>query len=347
MSLTRPVIVSPITPFNKSTAYNVDFNVVGGNQIFANQLEIQRLSNSTQVYLQKIDSFQFRHTIPVNTLTNGVEYRMRIRTYDINNNTSAWSDWVVFLCLNTPVVAITNITDGKVNNHTYDFIGSYSQSDGELIQSYRFLLYDEFGNLIGASPEKFDGLLTHQFTGLQNGKQYKIELKIITVNQMQASSGLAIFVADYIQPNLSSVLNLENVPNQASILVSANIIRIIGELGSGSMSYIDGEWIDLTNGMVYFQDGFNVNNNFTLKIWAKNIPTEQTFVKIMGEQGYIDIVYYNNRIHAFKRLYSDGGILPHYASNELGEELNSTDTLFIAMRYLNDMIDLYIEKVVV
>ena len=346
MSLTRPVIVSPIIPFDKSIAYNVDFTVVGGNQVFANELEIQILSDNTQVYLQKIDSFQFRHLIPANTLTNGTEYRMRIRTYDINNNTSAWSDWVVFLCLNTPVVAITNITDGKVNNHTYDFVGSYSQSDGELIQSYRFLLYDEFENLIGASPEKFDGLLLHQFTGLQNGKQYKIELKIITVNQMQASSGLVSFVADYIQPNLFSVLTLENISNQASILVSANIIRIIGELGSGEMSYIDDELIDLTNGMVFFQDGFNVNSNFTLKLWAKNIPTDQVFVRIMGEQGYIDIVYYDNRVHAFKRLYS-GGILPHYASNELIGELNSNDMLFIGVRNINDMIDLYIEKVVI
>lgn len=340
MNLTRPVLQNNIKPFDAANQFDFIFSVVGGSQVFGNNLVIENIENGTEVYNQTIASFQFKHTLPSNSLTNGVQYRAKVRTYDINNNFSQFSDWAVFWAFSSPTVTIPTLDSGTVNNHTVLLEGSYVQNEGELLQSYRYLLYDQNERLLAASVEKFDGLLTHQFAGLMNDTNYKAELRIITANRMESSSGLIPFHTDYIQPQLTSVLTLRNIEENANIKISANIIQIIGEIGEGTIDYIDGDWIDLRNGMIYFQDGFSVDKDFSVKIWLKNIRDTDIFLKLIGEQGYIELRYYNNRIHAFKRLYQ-GGVVPHFASSEFIAGEN--DTIFICLKHIEDLIGIFAE----
>ena len=314
---------------------------VGGNQVTQNNLEIQRTLDNVVVYNQTIQSFQFNHTVPANTLVNGTEYRVRVRTGDISNNFSLFSDWVVFLCLATPVVSIDNITDGIVNNQTFIFEGSYSQANGELLQSYRYLLYNENSILLATSPEMFDGLLQYEFGGLQNQVNYKVELKIITVNLMEATTGLIPFKAEYIQPILTTVINLENKQDEASIQINANVIQIIGE--GENFTYINDEKVDVTgaNSKVWFDEGFTIDRNFTLKIWLEHITENLPFLKLYSGQGYIELVYYGQRIHAFKHMYN-GAFVSHFASsNEL--TITTLDQVFIFIQQINDLIDIQFE----
>jgi hypothetical protein len=337
MALTTPRIISPIIPFSASQSYTFKFSVISGDQVYSNELEIQKNSDYTQVYLLKIDSFKFEHTINAGVLTNGVEYRCRIRTYNANGQYSNWSDWVVFKCLSTPIVQITNIIDGKINNQTYTFTGSYSQAEGELLQSYKFLLYNGQGVLLSVSPELFDGLLQYEFTGLQNGVTYKIELKVITVNQVEATTGLVSFIPNYIQPRLATVITLKNIKDQASVEVSANIIQIIG-YGS-NFTYENNEWANVKNGMVYFQDGFNINKDFTLKIWLKNITENEIFLRLLGKYGEIRLIYYQNKIRAYKIV---NNFTSYFVSNEI--TISAVDNVvFIFMQQINDLINLQAE----
>lgn len=340
MALTTPQILSPIVPFSALQSYTFKFSVIGGDQVYANELEIQNNSNYTQIYLQKIISFKFEHTINAGVLTNGIEYRCRIRTYNINNQYSNWSDWVVFKCLSTPVVQITNIIDGKINNQTYTFNGSYSQAEGELLQSYKYLLYNEQGVLLSVSPELFDGLLQYEFTGLQNGVTYKIELKVITVNQVEATTGLVSFIPNYIQPRLATVITLKNIKDQASVEVSANIIQIIGQ--GTNFSYENDEWVNVKNGMVYFQDGFSIEKDFTLKIWLKDITEDKVFFRFLALYGEIKLTFYQNKIHAFKTV---NNITSHFVSNRITTP-TANDTIFIFMQQINNLINLQAEIIV-
>ena len=341
MALITPQMIQ-LVPFPATENYTFQFTVAsGGSQVTQNNLEIQRTLDNVVVYNQTISSFQFNHLVPANTLVNATEYRVRVRTGDVSNNFSQFSDWTVFLCLANPVVTIDNIVAGIVNNQVFNFEGTYSQADDELLQSYRYLLYDENSILLSTSPELFDSLLQHEFGGLQNNVNYKVELKVITVNQMEATTGLVSFKAEYIQPTLSTIIDIQNKEENASVEINANIIQIIGQ--GENFSYIDGEKVDVTgvDSKVWFNEGFSINNNFTLKIWLENITENLPFLTLYSGLGYLEFVYYGDRIHAFKHIYN-GGFVSHFASsNEI--EVTTLDQVFIFVQQINDLIDIQFE----
>ena len=336
MALTKP-IVSSILPFTATENYIIKFSS-SGSQVVYNEIEIQKNSDNTQVFLEKIQSFVFEHLIPLNSLSNNTEYKVRIRTYDVTNSTpSSWSDWVVFYCFSTPIVTIDNIIDGKINNQTFTFEGTCTTQDP--LNSYRYLLYDENQGLIQTFNELFDGLLEQEITGLDNNEKKYLELKIITDNNMEGTSGLIEFTPVYIQPRLVSAINLENYPEQASIKITANIIQIIGH-NTGDISYENDDWVIIPDGsIVYFDtaNGFTLSKDFVLNVWLKGLAEDLVFLKLMSDYGYVDFIYYNNRIHAFKYLYNNG-IVPHYVSNEL--EFISTDNIYIHIEQINDAFNL-------
>lgn len=277
-----------------------------------------------------------------NTLTNTTEYKARIRTYASNGITySQWSDWIVFWCFENPIVTITNIIDGTINNQTYTFTGSYTHSDN--LQSYRYLLYDNNQTLIQSYSEIFDLLLEQEVAGLENGIKYYIELKTISIHEMSGTSGLIEFIPNYIQPRLSTVLSLENLSNQAAIKVTANVIQIIFEILEGIISYIDNDLVDLTNATIYAQEGFDISNNFTLKIWCKSLPVDESFLILYGEQGNIELKYYNSKIHLIKNI-NTSSVQYHIASNEINPL--DTDLIAIVVQYINNLFDIKCDIIV-
>ncbi len=332
MALTKPIL-QEISTFSSINEKEITFQVFAGSQVVYNELEIQNNSNNTQVYLEKIQSFQFVHKVPANSLQNGIEYRARIRTYDVDNTTpSEWSDWVVFWCVDIPVVDVINITDGKINNQTYVFQGSYTQTHDSL-QSYRYKLFDMNKVLIRTFDEKFDGLLQQEITNLQNKQPYYIELITISTLGMLGSSGLILFVPDYIQPKLATVLNLSNRKDQAAIQITANIIQIIFDVKSGTYVFEDGEWINLKNGAIFAQEGLTMPSDFTLKLWCKNLPIGDEFLRIIGAQGDISCRFFDNRVHLYKTI--NNGLNYHIASNTIATPAEH-DILFIGLQQVGN-----------
>lgn len=344
MALTTPIITNLIQPFPATQSYDVTFNVVGGDQVVSNELEIQKTLDNLQVYLLKIDSFQFKHTIPQNTLVNGIEYKARLRTYNVSGQYSNWSNWVVFYCHSNPQITIPTIVDGKVNNQTVLFTGTYTQAENDLLQSYRFLLYNNLSNLIQSYEEKFDGLLQQEITSLENNENYYIELKTISVHGMEGTSGKIPFLAQYIAPQLTSAITLENLSDEASIKVTATIIQIIGQIGSGLISYENNELVNLKNGMIYFQDGFSLSGNFTLKLWLKNITENTIFLKLVSGLGILELKFEENRIHLYK--YANNDVFKyHIWTNETISPL-STDIVYIGLQQIDNYCNIYTQIVV-
>jgi hypothetical protein len=349
MALQKPVIKN-IVYLDATKDYIIEFNSISGDQVVSNEIEIYNNLTSTLVYTLKIDSFEFFHTIPLNTLTNNIEYKIRLRTYNISAQYSEWSSYDVFWCLLPATVTVTNIVNGKVNNETYTFTGSYVNSNSnDSLQSYKYFLYNIENNIVGFSSEIFDGLLLYEFSNLRNSEIYKVEIKTISTLGMENTSGLIQFIPDYIAPKLNSILTVENIYNEGSVKLTANIISVLGVIVSGSISYENNDWVNLLSGVIKFEEGFRFDSDFTMKIWCKSLVDNQVFLELFSPIGKIEIKRVGNRIEGFKYVTDSvgnklGTIFSRFASNQL--DFLSTDTLFIWVQHIDNLLDIRLEKVV-
>ena len=349
MSLTTPYLLNtPIKAFDSTKDNVFEFISTGGNQVAKHEIEIQDNATNLQVYLKIESTFQFEHILPANTLTNGNQYKIRVRTYDVDDKFSEWSRWELFNCFTTPLLTISNINSGLINNTNYEFVGNYSQLEGEELESYKFFLYDVNENLIAASTQKYSTDIKHTFSGLQDDGEYKIELKIETLHGMELSTRKIYFRVNYITPQLGAALILENIFKDGQVKVTSNIIDIVGKSNPSPPPYINKEMVDLRQdgSWVEFDEGFTINKDFTLKLWCRNLKDNTTFLEMYGEKHTkekpykIQLIYHLHRIHLYK-VVSDQ--IYYLYSQEL-HPLND-DMFFIWIQGKNNLIDLRCELV--
>ena len=149
------------------------------------------------------------------------------------------------------------------------------------------------------------------------------------------------FVASYIEPKLSSVMNLTNLKDSASVEVLCHLIQIIGQVGSGNISYEDNDWINLLNGMIYFQDGFYIEDNFTLKLWCKQLPLNDIFLKLKGRQGEIHLKYQDNKVYLCKQV---GSVYYYIFSDEIYP--TNDDVIYICIQQIDNYCNIFAKVVV-
>lgn len=350
--------ISTIRPFDATKDYEFIFYVNGGDQVLRNNLVIKDLETNEVVYDENQETFAFIHILPANTLKNGKAYKAKIRTGGINNTWSQFSESQMFYCFSPAIITIPTIdynNQNRVYNQTVLFEATYTQPEGEQLQSYRFLLYNENKNLIKSFPEKFyqnEDSLTQEIAGLQNGKLYYIQIKTESVNGLLSETNLIWFKPFYITPKLSVVLFPENLPEQGAIKLSANIVQIIGKLYDNNgklidpniVEYIDDEWLDLTRldyDKLVFDNAFDIlQNDFIMKIWCKNILDNKTFLILYSPYGNIKLIKYDNRIHAFKtNKYHN--IKSHFVSDVFNFVDNNQYMIYL--KQVNNLIDILIK----
>ena len=300
MALTTPIL-NAITPFPSDEANIFTFQVIGGaTQVAQNRLEIQQTSDNTSVYNQVVSSFAFTHTLPANTLTNGTEYKARVQTLNSDGTImSTFSEFVVFNVIDRPVVTITTIVNETVNAQTVTFTGSYTQTH-DTLQSYRYILYDANQNIIQSFSEKFDGLLQQEITELENGVTYFLELKTVSTLGMEGTSGLRRFVPTYVPPILPTIITLENLVDQGAIRVTGSLTQLVFQLTDGSSPvYIDNELLDITDKTITLS-GLSVGEDFTFKIWARNITEDNFRFRLYTGLSFFQVTYENNRFYLRK-----------------------------------------------
>lgn len=338
-------ILHEVLPFQATQDYTFTFDIRGvSKQVFYNELEIALSFDTSQiVYQQRIQEFRYQHTVPANTLTNGNQYVAKVRVYDNEEILIGESDPIFFYCFSLPILSIPTIVDGTVGNQTVLFQGTYEQAENELLQSYKFILYDENQNIVSQSPELYDDALQYEFSELENRQKYYIELKVVTVNQMVASTGLIEFTARYLAPKFVSAIELENLSNEASIFVKCNVLRIIGMPDSEPVDYIDNEMIDLRSNGVWFEEGFKLNGNFTIQMWVRDIIDNSIFFKLIANDGsHIKLEYKNNKINLYKMLNDE-----YVVQRLLGsEDIDTTNqVVFICIKHINGLFDFSYETV--
>lgn len=336
-----------IYPLPSTTDYTFKFDVSGiSQQIFYNELIIKLSSDTSQIkYSKKIQEFRYQHTLTANTLVNGEQYVAIIRVYNYSNELIGESNPIFFYCLSLPQLGIPTIVNGEVGNQTVLFQGTYFQAEGELLESYRFILYDDNKMEIGNSRIIYDTNLQYEFSELENRLQKYIEMEVSTVNGMVHSTGLIPFTPRYIAPRFNSAIELENLHEEASISVKCNIIRIVGIPDIEPLDITSDNKIDLRENGIWFTEGFDIKGNWTIQMWLQDIVPNSVFFKLTAKDGSkVELEYRNNKINLYKMLDNE-----YIAQVLLGDLViyTTNQTAFICINHINGMFDFHYETVVV
>ena len=142
------------------------------------------------------------------------------------------------------------------------------------LSTWQFFLYDSSQIKIVQSDLQTEETLEYLYDGLQSNETYFIEFQATSEKGLTGTSGLIEFTTQFIQPQMLSELQAENVDN-AGIKLQWQVIQIIGN--GENHSFIEDEKVDVTEGKVWFDQGFNIDNNFTLKVWLEAVQ-DTTFI---------------------------------------------------------------------
>lgn len=279
MALTKPTILS-VPSFDATKDYTFLFVVQSsGAQITSNQLTIKKQSDNSTVYQETQSTFKYEHTVPANTLTNGEYYNVVVIVYDAEGNQSPASIPVQFYCYTTPVITFTNLpVNNVITNASFSFDFTYTQNEGERIDSYIVNLYNSTKTQVATSGTLYatDGTppfsASYQFSGMESGSIYYIEVNAVTINNTIVTTGQQQFTVQYQRPNLFTLVGLENNCEEGYITITSNIVLVEGSSNPSPPTYIDDKEVDLTQpgSWVQWNNGYTINGNMTTRVWFRN-----------------------------------------------------------------------------
>lgn len=368
MALTTPILF-PVAAFDATQPMTFRFNVVGGDQVTGNRLIIKNNVTNDTVYDQTVTTYTYTHTVPANSLTNDIYYNATIQTINASGQSSTASSAIQFYCYETPVITITNMpVNNLIPNSSFEFQATYTQSEGELLNSYQYNLYDLSGTLIATSgtvyinstnppPTNF----SYTFSGFDDGSSYYIEIVGQTINNTVITTGRINVIVKYENPNVFAIVSLENNMCDGFITITSNIVAIEGESNPSPPTYVDNNtMVDLTaNGSyVEFTEGYEINGDFTIGIWGRGFKDYSSIMTIWSNastdnQPYKMELNYNiaykandDTKYCFVELYVYSGTkTPLYIySDYLPYPASSNDYFNIFIRRINNIYELVFEK---
>lgn len=325
--LTQP-IVNPIAAFDATRQQAITFIVIGGAQVVGNRLIIRNNQTGEIVYNQTQSSMKLEHILPANSLKNNNFYNAVIYTIDNGNDESVASVPIPFYCYTQPALTIDNIpSSGIIENGTYSFQGNYVQNEGELLNSYRFTLYDSNKIILAQSPLIYyntDPSLTYLFSGMSNNTSYYIELTGETINSTTLTSGVKSFTVRYIQPASFAICDLVNDCENGYIQISSNIVAIDGKSNPTPPKYIDDKEVDLRkpDSWVEWDSGFSIKNDFTLRAWGRDFNPYESIITLSNQQNTSSIP---NKIEMKWMIADVLKVLPDY-KRVSGQNVNLSDS---------------------
>jgi hypothetical protein len=249
--------------------------------------------------LPRTYGFAMSYTIPALSIPNGAVYKITITVWNSASQT-ATSQLVVFTASSTPTVVVPTID--TVGNHSYLFSATYSQSESDLLSSYIVNLYNANQTLWKTSGVMLDGLMEYRFDLMKNNETYFIEFIVTSKKGLTASSGLIQFTVVYDNPSMYFELTAETVPEKASVKLNWKIKQVIGKTNIAPI-YIANDELDVRSGKVFYDEGFGIENDFTLKIWFREIVKNVDLIYLKGLNGEIRLQYENdNSFHLYKKI---------------------------------------------
>lgn len=347
MAMVKPIGIS-IPAFNATQDYIFQFKSSGGSQVVKNKITIKDNTTNGIVYTNEIESYEYKQTVPANTLTNGKYYNFTFITYDKSGNASEESNPISFYCYTTPELSFTNLTQDYIietSNYTFQF--TYNQIEGELLDYLIVSLYDSNNNLISSSgqilgQEELPNNLSYSFNGLIDDETYFIQINGATINSTVISTEKIRFSVNYYYPELFNVLDVSNNCENGYIHITNNTVLIDGECNPSEPIYLDEKKIVLENyeDYVKFNKGYYIGDTFTIEIWMNPVLTGN-ILKLFGsdENKYIEtklvkeIPYKETEYkYAVEVKYIENGTEKIYKFSEYIDLINNLSDIIVWIR---------------
>ena len=330
----KPVLYL-IPSFDTSYGNTIKFSWLG-NQINSNTLIIKDNNTNVIVYEKMLPTMRPEHIIQANSgLQNGKLYNASVKVTDVDGRDSEWSDTVLFYCITTPTFKINIIPDQIIRAQTYGVDISYSQPEGELLQSYRVRVFNSSNAIVYDSNTRYI-LDTVKITNLQDNSHYTILATGETINGMQLTTGQINFSVDFVKSETYFVCELQNMYDTGGVYIKSNIISVEGSSDS-DVTYIDNEIADLTNNVVHFNKGFVISDDFSLLIRGYGFEVGSNILQLSGNNESVTVeykydkykdIYYFELIALYKNnKYMITQINP-YHSQDVALRIKRKNTLF-------------------
>ena len=351
-NLAAPVLFLT-SAFDAVTAHDFEFSNAGNNQAVKNRLRVYNNETLQQVYDQTIDSMKLFHTLPANTLQNGVAYNAEIQTIDSTGTASPFSSKIAFYCYSDPEWSFSNLNENQIiNNASYTVQIIYQQSEGEKLNSYQIILYDGLSNEIFRTSKRYDTTnLSYGISGLDDGRAYFLQATGETLNGMLVDTGLIPFTVSYTQPSMFALVHLENVYDEGYVKIASNIITIEGRSTPDHPTYIDNKKVDLTadGSNVKFDEGFSIDHDFTLQCYLENPKQNTTIIELSNSIEKIVIQYRYGRFDgqaekAYFELRAYVGLENYYIMSNLIAIPSPTDRIHLWIRRIENIYEIKCEN---
>lgn len=350
MSLTTPILYS-IPAFDASNQQNFTFNVIGGDQVVKNKLTVKKQSDDSLVYENEQVGFSYLNVVTPNHLINGEYYYAYINTYNSNGDISEDSNRIQFYCYTTPLFNIINIPSSRlINNSSYNFIIEYNQIENEKLESYIFNLYNVQNTLISTSGVIYVGdtsslplNISYIFSELDNNTRYYIQAIGTTEENTQILTELEYFYVQYIQPNIFSIVELNNNCDGGYITVKSNFSEIDGKSSPDPPIYTDNnEAVNVTGigDYILWDEGFSINNDFTASLWGYNFNENSKIITFKNDENYFYVNYknYNEYLKYVELIVKNNNVIYYIYSNPI--VVLENDKLQIWIRRINELYEI-------
>ena len=300
-------IIKKIQPFDAKKDYEISFAWTG-NRAYANRIIIYDNESNKLVWDDTVSSFAFTHTIPADTLSNGQKYVIQAQIYDVDDTPSSLSDKVLFCTFETPDFYFHQLPENaRITNASFSASVYYYSSDAESIGSYRFYLYDSTKKQLLVSSALTDlSDIRYTYRGLENNTVYYIRCVGMTVNGMELDTGYTEISVHYENPNTYARIYADPIPSQGCVRVATNLI-VIQYNGTETFSYED-SMIDLRDRTLYYDEGFLIEDDFTVILKGTNLWQNADILKLDGSRAGLTLsshIYSDGRLR-FRLLVPNG-----------------------------------------
>ncbi len=249
-------------------------------------------------------------------LIEGLYYKIQLAYIDNSGEVGYFSDVGVTKYTSKPTVTIDGLNSYGVNNSLYNYIGVYSQLNGDTAEraySYNFTIYDQADNIFITSGEQIhnSSLDTEIYESrdefycnkeLKPNEIYKLKYTVTTINGLiAASQSYLIMKKDTVRPSINATLHAEVDYNDGFIALS--LIPNDDDFYSGNFAIARSSskdnfstWDEICK--------FSLNRESPLRNLFKDFTVEQGIGYCYSLQQYNTRGLYSNRMLS-ETLYAD------------------------------------------
>lgn len=305
MALITPII-PPIGAFDATKEYIISFDVpLGGDQVTANEIVIKNNATNEEVYRHTdYPSYVYLQTIPANTLHNGIQYNVSVRTFNANAESSQWSNPDMFYCYSEPTTTFS-VSQGDIfSSSTITMQLTYNQTQGDLLNFATIELYDLNENLIESSEELYNQSPTmpvsvaYTFTGLINNTDYIVRYYVESVSGLSFESPDIQFKVHYTDIITDAPVVVKSQNCDGYVNISSRMSFIFGQTSPSDPVYVNNDAIDLVDTFVdweenssaptvNFHGGYEIlpTDGFTFRLWFNPAFVNNKIATLYGEDG--------------------------------------------------------------